>query len=328
MSVSTNGETVSQIFLSCDLTGSTDFKQSTGSGKSGPWQKVFLQFYREFPQRIATTQVAQSTVDLSFELWKPIGDELIYTCAVRSEADVYRAVRTWIQAMKDYEKYSLDDTTMGTKGGAFIATFPGPDSRSSVPRDPQSEKTDGDVVELNRKAHSRRNHRKYLYDYFGPSIDTGFRVLSKCDSRYFTLSVEVAFAMSCLHLTPALDQAKYGIDDLVLLDSTVLKGVWGGRAYPVLAIDTEHLEPVNLAYSAFEHRAGPKEIQSLCQACYGSDGWPSRLYLPSGASDHFKAVPVDALAGYVPSVSPLGAEEAPDELAGAGELSADPPLGS
>lgn len=327
MSATTNGDAVSQIFLSCDLTGSTDFKQRTKSGTSEPWQKVFLQFYREFPQRVATTQVALGTTDLAFELWKPIGDELIYTCVVRSEADIYHAVRTWIQAMKDYESESLDDTSMGTKGGAFIATFPGPDSRSSVPRDPKLEKSDADVVEMNQKAHRRPSHTKYLYDYFGPSIDTGFRVLSKCNSRFFTLSVEVAFAMSCLYLTPSIDQPNYLIEDLVLLDSTVLKGVWGGREYPVLAIDTEHREPVNRAYSAFEHRAGPQEIHGLCQACYVSDGWPSRLYLPSGTNDHFKSVPVDALEGYVPSVSPMGAEEAPEDFTDAGELVADPPLG-
>jgi hypothetical protein len=106
---------VSLVFLSCDLTGSTNFKQR--QDLTAPWQKVFLQFYREFPQRVAITQVALGTKNLTFELWKPIGDELIYSCAVRSEEDVYNAIRTWLKAMRDYEYHSLDDTSMGTKGG-------------------------------------------------------------------------------------------------------------------------------------------------------------------------------------------------------------------
>lgn len=327
MSPSSSSAAASQIFLSCDLTGSTDFKQRKRS-EAEPWQKVFLQFYREFPQRIATTQVELGTSDLRFELWKPIGDELIYTCLVRSELDVFQAVRTWIRAMANYERYSLDDTSMGTKGGAFIATFPGPDSRSSVPRDPQTEDSDADVVELNKAAHQRPSHRKYLYDYFGPSIDTGFRVISKCTSRYFTLSVEVAFAMSCLHLTPAKDQGKYDVGDFLLLDSTELKGVWGGRPYPVVAIDTAHDEQVNRAYSAFEHRGSPEDIKNLCEACYTSDGWPSRLYLPDSANTHFTAVPVNALEGYVPGMTSKGAEEAPEDLDNSNELAPDPPLGA
>ena len=227
---------VSQVFLSCDLTGSTNFKQRQDLQE--PWQKVFLQFYREFPQRVATTQVEMDTTALDFNLWKPVGDELIYSCPVTDEADVYNAVRTWTKAMQDYEKYHLNDTRMGTKGGAFIATFPGPDSRSSVPRKPDSEDSDASVIDLNRQAQKRPTHSKYLYDYFGPSIDTGFRVLGRCTPRYFTLSVEVALAVTGIALAPGSGVSTDDIEDVLLLDFVELKGVWGGKRYPIVAIDT------------------------------------------------------------------------------------------
>ncbi|MGV0849467.1 hypothetical protein [Mycolicibacterium phlei] len=303
-------EPVSYVFLSCDLTGSTNYKQR--QDLVDPWQKVFLQFYREFPQRIAITQVALGTQGLEFELWKPIGDELIYSCAVRSEEDVYNAVRTWVQAMKDYEKHSLDDTDMGTKGGAFIATFPGPDSRSSVPRYPGSEDSDADLIELNREAQKAQKHDVYVYDYFGPSIDTGFRVIGKCTPRYFTLSVEVALAVLGRGMTPGRDRELTDTTDIILLDFVELKGVWKNRRYPVIAIDTEHDNPVHQAYSKFEHRGTTEDLHDLCEACYRSDDWPSKLYLPDSGNSYYRQVPADPLADY-PSTSSDGAEAVPDE---------------
>lgn len=135
------------LFLTCDIVGSTAYKQRHGSA----WQKTFLSFYREFPQMLGD-QVRAGASPLTFELWKPIGDELLFTCKVEHEDDIYDAVRIWLAAMAGYETSSLDEERLGTKGGAFIATFPGPDSRCSVPRNPQSEVSDKAVVALNREA--------------------------------------------------------------------------------------------------------------------------------------------------------------------------------
>ncbi|MCV7251610.1 hypothetical protein H7J86_05495 [Mycobacterium hackensackense] len=323
----TDDESVSLIFLSCDLTGSTIFKQTNPADLPDPWQKVFLQFYREFPQRIATTQLEMGTADLSFELWKPIGDELIFSCRVRSEDDVCNAVRTWLKSMADYELYSLDGIAMGTKGGAFIATFPGPDSRSSVPRLPFAEESDEDVVDLNRKAWEQQDHSKFVYDYFGPSIDTGFRVISKCDSRYFTLSVEVALAM-LRRSAPGSLRRDEDTRDLMLLDFVELKGVWKNRRYPVIAIDTEFDDPVNAAYRNFETRGTPDQLHDLCEACYHSgEEWPSKLYLPQSWNPFYKAKPEDALADYLPATTAEGVEQRATEPEGALQLEGELDLG-
>ncbi|OBF93822.1 hypothetical protein A5791_12470 [Mycobacterium sp. 852002-51163_SCH5372311] len=319
------GETVSKIFLSCDLTGSTNFKQLPRKPGGTPWQKVFLQFYREFPQQIATITATDPRVsDLKFELWKPIGDELIYSCAVGSEADVYNAVRAWTTAIGKYREDNLKDTPMGTKGGAFIATFPGPDSYSSIPRLPEYEDSDGDVVLRNAAAQTARDDLKYLYDYFGPSFDTGFRVLSKCSERYFTLSVEVAFAMFSLHVNKGRQQ--YPVDDLQLLDFVELKGVWSGKPYPVVAIDVEHQDPVHQAYAKFERRGSADELHELCKACYTKEDWPSKMWLPSAHLGMFKDdKPPDPFENYV-AAGAEGAEKVPDEPSAPQGLRDNPPL--
>ncbi|WP_143544456.1 MULTISPECIES: hypothetical protein [unclassified Rhodococcus (in: high G+C Gram-positive bacteria)] len=329
MQPSSSGNPVSRLFLSCDLTGSTNFKQNLKPNAKAPWQKVFLSFYREFPQAVATAQHELGFSRPQFDLWKPVGDELIYTCDVRSERDIYEAVRIWTRAMKDYYEGTLkDDTSMGTKGGAFVATFPGPDSESTVPRNPTIESSDADVVMLNRQAlDGQRDHDQYLYDYFGPSIDTGFRVTSQCDSRYFTLSVEVALAMLSRQLTPDLGQEDFTVDDLVLHRTIELKGVWRGREYPIFAIDTQHDDAVHTALRTINPSPVPNHLYTLCMACYTSEGWPSQLYLPECSNNHFNQAPVDALADYK-AQSSVGAEDvAEDDPDGQDELPSDAPLG-
>lgn len=324
----------SRLFLSCDLTGSTAFKQLPQKSVQTPWQKVFLQFYREFPQTLELVRKERGGAShLQFELWKAVGDELLFTCAIRSEVDVFEAVQVWIQTMAEYKRKSLTDerlgvkgrSALGVKGGAFIATFPGPDSESSIPRRGEIETSNKDVVELNRDAlKGNRALSKYLFDFFGPSIDTGFRVLSRCDSRYFTLSLEVAFALSSLHHQPGPDQRNYQDTGLVLLDIAELKGVWGGSDYPLFAIDLECTSGVNKAFSAFDAaRSDVANILALCEACYTSDHWPFKLYLPTGLNAHFKAEPVDPLADYVADSLEGLEDKGNDEPEGAVDIDLD-----
>lgn len=318
-------EAVSRLFLSCDLTGSTAFKQRPLQDPQAPWQKVFLQFYREFPQTLRLVQADSTHADaahLRFELWKPVGDELIFTCELGQETDVFEAISVWTDTMAEYKRKSLNGEVLketgglklGVKGGAFIATFPGPDSESSIPRRPDVEKSGRDVVALNREAllkkKTKRIHADYLFDYFGPSIDTGFRVLGLCSARHFALSLEVAFVLSSLD---QMSTAKpYKSPSLTLLRGAELRGVWGGRRYPVFALDLEASDPINQAFRPFEQPSDQiSDILKLCESCYTSQGWPFRVYLPNAAtSGHFSVLPDSPLSGYVEED---GADAVPDD---------------
>lgn len=318
---------VSRLFLSCDLTGSTAFKQLEHDAQS-PWQKVFLQFYREFPQTLYKLQVEDGRQHLNFELWKPVGDELIFTCAVSSEIEIFEAIDVWLKTMDRYRAESLDDTPLGVKGGAFVGTFPGPDHESSIPRQPLSEQSQLDVVALNFEALKKRDHSTYLFDYFGPSIDTGFRVVGQSSARYFTLSVEVAFALASLHKHPGPDAASYQqTGRLTYVGKESLKGVWGGRTYPLFAIDLEAESEINQAFRGFEpERWDVPKIYELCKACYTSESWPFAIYLPRGKNDYFKAEPSDPLSGYVMAEDPAGVEDDPSEPFSPSTMKPHPPL--
>lgn len=287
------------LFLSADLVGSTSYKQQTSAG----WQKIFLSFYREFPQAVkdANRRHAASTGHrVEFELWKAIGDELIFRVDVRQESDVSAAVRVWLEALAAYEQGSLEEVPLALKGGAFIATFPGPDSESSIPKSPETETSDASVVALNDIAlKGRRNNTKYLFDYFGPSIDTGFRVIGLATQRYFTMSIEVAWAIA--HAASANDlqhsnSTPHHVRDVVFQGRQSMKGVWRGQEYPLFAIDRDHASPFNRALAKLvTAELDAQKIAHVCEACSESDGWPSKLYLPDSRNDRFCVIPEDAM---------------------------------
>lgn len=322
----------SSLFVSCDLVGSTQFKQ-----KNDGWQKVFLSFYREFPQFVANASRARSDDGdaARFQLWKAVGDELIFEVEVRSEKEIGLAVRVWLDAMKQYERQVLEASGLALKGGAFIATFPGPDSESTIPRYPDVETSDNPVAVLNQKALSgTRAHKKYLYDYFGPSIDTGFRVFGLASQRYFTLSVEVAWAVAAAAYDASGVMAgsdTHHVNDIVLHGRPVLKGVWAGREYPVFAIDRDQADAVNVALARLDG-AGlePKQIIDVCHACHESATWPSRLFLPDSTNQAFKVEPEDAMKPLFESESSRVGSEEVDNGPQTGEVDAlapEVPLG-
>lgn len=309
----------SLLFLSCDIVGSTKYKQ-----QGTLWQSTFLSFYREFPQMLGE-RTRQEGYEPGFQLWKPIGDELIFTTRVEDEFHVFSAIRIWLEAMRAYEDNVLAEVSLATKGGAFIATFPGPDSESSIPRDPTTEKSDKGVVELNDEALASRSDA-YLFDYFGPSIDTGFRIISACTQRYFTLSMEVTWALARCAVDAGADTSRFPLDDLRLLETRELKGVWDEREYPLFALDRHHTDLVNVALARLrDPSVRPIDVVNLCKECSAKPNWPSGLYLPKSGSNEFKLVPEDSL-DRLRSNSMEGAETIPPTDLGTDPLEKDAPL--
>lgn len=307
--------------MSCDIVGSTQFKQK----RPRSWQATFLAFYRQFPQVLA--KLAHHNPRLKFELWKPVGDELIFTCRVAHEKDIYDAVRIWIQAMDEYEQGTLAKENLFTKGGAFLATFPGPDSESTIPILPETEQSDEDPVELNRLALTgKKKISLYVYDYFGPSIDTGFRILGACSQRHFTLTIEVAWAMGlCLQGAGGAPAGKH-LTDIRLLTTQTFKGVWDGREYPVFALDRHSGDKVNdTLHRLTGNVLQPPDVTSLCMACFESEGWPSAMYLPESGHDIFKVVPVDQLHA-TERIHKDGREALAVGAGGSAALEPEPPL--
>lgn len=295
----------SELFLSCDLVGSTALKQR----RDAEWEELFLSFYIDFPQRLG--EIAHRR-NVPFMLWKPIGDELVFRVRVTSEEEVFNAVRAWLETLAVYEadsKTASRPSGLKTKGGAFVGTFPGPDVEASVLRDPTEIVSDVlGLAEINDAALAARDHDRHIFDFFGPSFDTGFRVIGQSTSRHFTLSVEVAWAM-----VRAADQLGKRMDDLVFIGPTELKGVWDGRDYPVFAVDREHDDPINKAMrDLVDGHLDDAKVKNLLSACVEESALPTRLYLPGSSLAVLKdELPPDALERLRGSKSDVGIEKQP-----------------
>jgi hypothetical protein len=188
--------------------------------------------------------------------------------------------------------------------------------------DPTEEVSDRGVVELNREALAKRDRDKYLFDYFGPSIDTGFRVASQCNQRYFTLSVEVVWAMA----RARQDSVSVPFDDVRLLSSPELKGVWGGRQYPIFAIDRHYADPINKAmFHIAPSQVDQGQVADLCAQCHEDRSWPSRLYLPDSGHDALRVRPTDSLAELEDN-DMQGAESVPEASPETDKPLGNPPL--
>lgn len=281
----------SLLFVSCDVIGSTALKQSKGVRR---WEEILLSFYIDFPWLLGDVGAEDG---VSFTLWKPIGDELVFKVEIEREADVYKAVRSWLRAVEKYETSFKERVGTTLKGGAFIATFPSPDVEASVVRDPRTTlPTAPDLANINDEALDKRDHATHVFDYFGPSFDTGFRVIGHSTPRHFTLSAEVAWAM----LRAAEDHVGDGhpLEDLVFLGGRELKGVWGGRDYPLFAIDREHRDPINAAMKTLsrQHDFEINDAKALLKACVLSTDLQTSLYLPLSSLEPLQREPGDALA--------------------------------
>jgi len=86
------------------------------------------------------------------------------------------------------------------------------------------------------KWHEDPKSRTFLVmDYIGPHIDTGFRLASRSFPRCFVISVDVAFLLVTSHLptTGVID-----VPPIFYSSKAELKGVLGGKPYPIFWIDT------------------------------------------------------------------------------------------
>lgn len=293
------------LFLSCDLQNSTQFKQKSGSKG---WIATFLAFYTEFPA-LLSTEIAGSCPSLQDRLllWKAVGDELIFSIRIQSEGECSDAVDVWLAAMLAFEKaHLLGKTPMTLKGGAFLATVPSPDRRVAIPRSVETadrSQLDAEAMNeatLNNTTDEDKFTAKFAMDFVGPSIDTGFRVLKYASRRYFVLTVEVAHILF-KHYSDEVQRERKAY----LVGTHELKGVWGGKPYPVFAVarDLGQQAPAQVLAEAFTDGAliadehpycKPHDVLTAIAAYRADDEWKGAVHAPqahwTGFQSHIPAV--------------------------------------
>ncbi|WP_157139050.1 hypothetical protein [Asticcacaulis biprosthecium] len=262
-----------------------------GAGKQPPWQTVILSFYKGFSTALSaaigdfvkTHSADASLVSNVLFFWKSLGDELLYTAVIENPRQAGALVAVWLKAVQAFgiTLRESDNKGLDLKSTAWLAGFPlknrevifqssSGQSADKVELDNDADASVEQYALLNewyRESGGRKSDMQL--DFLGTSIDTGFRLTGFSTPEKMCISIELALIL-CMSLVTG-----WGTEIKVQYDGNeVLKGVLGGREYPILWIsvythnDVAMLEKRLLG--ARDHDLNPQAIVAYCRAFIAS----------------------------------------------------------
>lgn len=237
-----------RLFLSVDLVGSTNYKAGIGRDRDPPddehpqWVRVFRNFFDEFP-RILSTEYERSIHSYAERrkiknalrptypprVFKYVGDEIIFCSRLPSIDHAVCHVEAFLATMNKYgDRLDAADTGLDVKGTGWTASFPAPnltiDMRDDTPGRRASPVSTYEELEV------AADKKPSSFDFVGREMDSGFRLTRHARPDQMALSTSLALLLS---KAGAFDEM-YGYHGLQRL-----KGVIGGRPYPIISLDSE-----------------------------------------------------------------------------------------
>lgn len=229
--------TTKMLFMSVDISGSTQFKQSySASDSDQSWTTAFEKFFREFPL-VLVGQTAMSIDDAeeipSINIWKVIGDEIIFNVKINDEIDTFQIVEAFYRAIVAYDAVFFEKWPLRLKGTCWAVELGQRNIELEIPE--------------------MDNSRGAYIDYLGPDVDAGFRLCSHGISGNVILSLELAELLARCTLERGQRFHYVG--------TAVLKGVLAGKPYPLVFLTFEDLPPDLWRWEA-EEDASIKKLRS------------------------------------------------------------------
>jgi hypothetical protein len=220
---------------------------------SPPWLSSISDFYSQFGRVFkeewdAYCNHAKSKslpTGQAPQLWKTNGDELIYIKELQDRRELYGCIDAWIRSLQSYRKELQKQGSLDVKGTCWFAGFPITNSEIVFHRDVSYDDDQfADDARL-RQMHLREKWHEsegkdssLVRDFIGPGIDTGFRLAALASPRKLVVSLDVAYLLATSHLpSGAVGQMRLTWFDIVYEGRIPLKGVLGGKPYPVFWID-------------------------------------------------------------------------------------------
>lgn len=318
-----------RLFLSVDLVGSTSLKQggslpirsaddpTVQKNIGAEWFRPISEFYRnveriffrhwaEYKDKISSKY--SWSVGSSPRLWKANGDELLYVKEINDEQEAWACLGCWIRTIIEYRGIlRKTHPKMNVKGSAWTAGFPFSNIEVIFRNNPGQSDYSSDSGHphfvnyyLLNEYYKKNKKKEFTIDYIGPSIDTGFRLSAIATPRKFVISLELAFIASYVPI-----DAEYEKEIQIRYDGTKeLKGVLGGKPYPILWIDTMISDQLTNHEDAISPNRPMKieksDVADFCQS-YIKDN-PSYLFRPfmiNSGNETFKKYP----EGYVNKIN-------------------------
>jgi hypothetical protein len=291
-----------RLFMSADLVGSTAFKQApsyplqipSGEKLPGPrWLASITNFYSAFGAALARQW--NEFVDLAGQepwptgpapfFWKGIGDEVVYAKDLCNPKEVAGTVWVWKRALKKFRAdLKSKIPALDIKSTVWIGGFPINNSEVVFDTDLSSAMALADdpqvshFQKLQQYYRSNKDRNKYVLDFIGTSIDTGFRIATRATPRRMIASIETVLMIA----SEPIPNKKFGPLAIHFDGYDTFKGVLGGKPYPIFWIDLfdAHVEPgegetsdqqLAVAEDKLESRqaADHTKLQQFCEAFIG-----------------------------------------------------------
>lgn len=172
---------------------------------------TFIDFHTMFIR-----ELQQDSKDTPVFPWKVLGDELIYSLYINNDEELHNNLLAFYKTLRRYDKELCKKNSIRLKGSAWIASFPIRNKIINIPSP------------LLYYKNNEGNEIKYPYpkeDYLGPEMDIGFRIGKCVISGFIVISIELAYLLGSMNSNDQFRIVNVGWEQL--------KGVWGGRHYPI-----------------------------------------------------------------------------------------------
>lgn len=225
------------LFVSFDLVNSTKFKSYNYLN----WFDVIYVITESIRKKI-------QAIDENFQLWRSIGDEVIFTIVVSKTEKIESITQEVFKV--------LNEIYLSIKNGDIFprSKFEERDICGLIEQNILSIKATSWIalVSSDAECNEFKYNLKYEYpvadnirviEFQGNDIDTGFRIAKKCTNpRRLTLSLELAYILA---------KSKFIKSKLHIISYCRLKGIWESRLYPVIWYHDEYIAGSTMEKSFF-----------------------------------------------------------------------------
>lgn len=228
-----------KVFFSVDIQGSTEHKTKNNSIRNyeSHWARSFEYFFEQFPKQFAgackKTSAKLGNLELvEPEIWKFLGDEILFASTISNKAQLYLLTREFVQTTFENDKEFQRKHQLRIKGTAWTAGFPISNSE----------------IRIANSVEGKQGLQGHLLDFIGPDIDIGFRLSKVAKPGRVVLSMPLTELL--VNFESGM-QNFYEINDISPLEIShvgwkELKGVFNGIPYPVFwAKCAKHKIPVS-----------------------------------------------------------------------------------
>jgi len=216
------------MFMSVDISGSTNFKSEAQADDKGPaWVGAFEEFFREVPLimmgQIAAAFIFEEEVP-ECSVWKVIGDEIVFLAHPTSARQTQLLTNAFYNTIINYDSKIFERWPLRVRGCCWAAQISNRNRQIEIPEMMGSDSSQAYV------------------DYLGPDVDTGFR-LGGCVGRG-----QLIVSSNLVQLLAGMKESE-GIQ-FHYVGRKVLKGVYKGRPYPLFLMTREDCMPKTWEWEA------------------------------------------------------------------------------